>query len=233
MHERRLLDIVKWDSSGDNITAQLRAIADAIETSGPWIHNRLPGDERNLILFNLLFAPLPYINLVAQNPFAPLPVLGFCAGGVFELDVRARHVLRSEANLRRWMAETADDGIDIVKALMGLAEPNDPRLLVLEGELQRIEELKIKHRLPKLKKAEIRIASLAGEVGLGPEYKSLFKIFSKLVHPTSYVVNGGRLLQEDDLRNVLLICLQLYALDPLTRITDEMGVPVDLKIRTK
>src|SRR5579863_1801596 len=68
-----------------------------------------------------------------------------------------------------------------------IKKPCDPRVQVLRGELDRIEGLKLKHKLPGLRRGDTQIAKLAREVGLEREHKSLFKIFSKLVHPTAYL----------------------------------------------
>jgi hypothetical protein len=228
MDEQRLRDVVKFGMSPDEIAGQLRAISAAISASAEWIKKNRPRDERNLILFKLLVAPLPYIDLYAQNPSGALSVLAFCTRAAFELDVRLRHVLRSDDNLRKWMAEVADDYVDLLQAIVGIGEPGDPRVQVLRSELDRTESLKLKHKLPTLRRGDTQIATLAREVGLEREYKSLFKIFSKLVHPTAYLVNSENVMGDAQMRDVLLIHLQLYVLDHLKRATDEMGVPAEL-----
>jgi hypothetical protein len=88
MGEQRLRDIVKFGMSPDEIAGQLRAIGTAISALAEWIKKNRPRDERNLILFNLLAAPLPYINC-AQNPSGALPALVFCTRATFELNAQA------------------------------------------------------------------------------------------------------------------------------------------------
>lgn len=228
MREKRLRDVVRFGMSPDDIAAQLLSIGAAITGSTQWIKEHRPRDERNLVLFNLLIAPVPYIGLYAQNLSGPLALLAFCTRTVFELNVRTRHVLLSPANLKQWMAEAADDHVELLKAIIGIAEPDDPRAGSLRHDLQRIEGLKVKHKLPELRKADTQIAALAREINLEQEHKSLFKIFSKLVHPTAYLVNSANVMEDAQMRNVLLVHFQIYALDLFKRITDEIGVPSEV-----
>jgi len=93
------------------------------------------------------------------------------------------------------MAETVDDHVELLRATIGIGEPGDPRVQILRSELDRLESLKLKHKLPDLRRGDTQIATLAREVGLEREHKSLFKIFSKLVHPTAYLVNSGNVVE--------------------------------------
>lgn len=142
--------------------------------------------------------------------------------------MRLRHVLRSDGNLQQWMAEAADDHVEMLQAIIGIGEPGDPRAQVLRDELNRIQGLKVKHKLPVLRRNDTHIKTLAGKVDLGREHKSLFKIFSKLVHPTAYLVNSGKIMEDAEMRDELCIHFQLYILDLLKRATDEIGVPPEL-----
>lgn len=124
------------------------------------------------------------------------------------------------------MAETVDDHIEICKALLGLAEPDDPRHELVKLEVAQMEQLKRKHNSPNLPRATI--SRLADEVGVPGEYKSLFKLFSKLVHPSALLVNSEHLFKNDWVKDILLMRLQLYAIDLLGRACDELRVPSEI-----
>lgn len=163
-----------------------------------------------------------------RNVAGPVALLAFCTRSLFELDVRLRHILISSENLNKWIAETASDRVDLLNAVIDMGEPDDPRVQILRGELERIGVLKAKYGLPHLRPVNKQVGTLAHEVGLESEYRSLFKIFSKFVHPTAYLVNSGNPTEEQQVRDVLTIHLQRYALDLLKRAADEMGIPEEI-----
>ncbi len=231
MGEKRLRDLVTFGTSPDQIPSRLRAIRAAIAEAANWIEEHHPRDERRVLLCNLLRAPLSYIDLYALNLSGQLPVLAFCTRSVFELDVRVRHVLLCPNNLEKWLSEAAQDHAELLEATIGIAEPGDPRTAILRTELDRIASIKLRHKLPELRKTDTQAATLAREVGMEREHKSLFKIFSKLVHPTSYLVNSGNAMTDAQMRDVLLVHFQLYILDLLKRVSDEMGVPPEVNLR--
>jgi hypothetical protein len=226
MAENRPANVVELPA--EEVRVRLRAIGSAIDAAAQWIRTNRERDERNLVVFNLLTAPLAYVFLYVQNLDGPISVLALCTRSLFELNVRVRHVLRSAANMKQWIAEAGEDRLELTKALMGLAEPGDPRMALFEDELRRIEHLKAKHQLPALRKKDTRLEALVRETGQEQEYRALFKLFSKLVHPTSYLINHGTVMDDHQTRTVLLTRFQLYALDLLKRIADEMGVPDEL-----
>jgi hypothetical protein len=97
---------------------------------------------------------------------------------------------------------------------------------VLHDEQKRVEAILAKHKLRRTK--PLPVVTLAQEVGLEEERKSLFKMFSKLVHPSSYLVNSGNVMTDAQTRGVLLLHFQLYLCDLFKRATDAMGVPPEL-----
>jgi hypothetical protein len=123
------------------------------------------------------------------------------------------------------MAEAEVDYIEILEGLIFL----DPSNLigqtdVLRSEITRKKAL-LKKRNPKMEKPH-RIEKVADELGRKDEHKSLFKLFSKLLHPTSYLVNSSlEKTQNQEIRNMLVIHIQLYAWDIVDNIRQVIGLP--------
>lgn len=61
------------------------------------------------------------------------------------------------------------------------------------------------------------------------EYKALFKLFSKLVHPSSYLVNSYKDATSPEITSVLQIYLQLYVWDLFCRVCDALYVPENIR----
>ncbi len=226
MAEKRLHDLIVLAKSLDEVSAHLTAIGTAIANCTQWAKEHHPRDERNVALWNLLVAPSECTDLYARNITGSLPLLAFCTRTVFELNLRMRHVLLSEANLKTWIAEAAKDRLELLEGIIALGEPDDSRVQMLRAEQKRIEGLMVKHQLRQAK--PLAVATLAQEVGLEEERKSLFKLFSKLVHPSSYLVNSGNVMSDAQMRDVLTLHFQLYVLDLLKRGADAFGVPSEL-----
>jgi hypothetical protein len=59
----------------------------------------------------------------------------------------------------------------------------------------------------------------------------MFKLLSKIVHPTAYIVNSGQVIGDAELRDLLLIHFQRYVLDSLMRVKNIIGIPEELTTR--
>lgn len=141
------------------------------------------------------------------------------------MNLRTRHVLESDENLRRWTAEAAIGNIDILEGLLQLPRANtESTERELRAEINRLKSLLTKHELPKIARPP-SVAALARSAGLESEHRALFQLFSKLVHPSSYLINRADEPYSDITRNILVIHLQLYAGDLLERIRGALNVP--------
>jgi hypothetical protein len=67
--------------------------------------------------------------------------------------------------------------------------------------------------------------NLAKQAGLADEHAALFKLFSKLVHPSSYLSNDYKNAASEEVRTILHARAQLYAWDTLGRISKAVGMP--------
>jgi hypothetical protein len=226
--KERLRDFVNFEGTSAEIVNRLSSLASAVGNMATWITSNRARDEEHLVIHNLLTALHPYVEIYRTNTSGPIPMLALCTRSAYELNVRVRLVLKSPDNIKAWMSEAADDRIDLLKAIIEVSDAENAATATLRGEILRCESLKRKYNLPDVRKADTRLIVLATEVGLEDEHKALFKLFSKLVHPTSYLVNGGNALDDQQVRNVLLIHLQLYTIDTLKRVADKLVLPPEL-----
>lgn len=93
-----------------------------------------------------------------------------------------------------------------------------------------MRSLAFKYNLdPALRRISTRALARAAGAQAEKEYEAFFKLFSKLVHPSSFLVNGtAKNAYGFPIRNALVIHLKLYAHDMLTRIRESLGVPDDV-----
>lgn len=223
-NERRLSDIVQHGSPEDIRRALLKIRAALLETT-KWMQKNTARDQRNLTLHNFLTASIPYIDLANSHADGPVQVLAFCARNLYEIHLQSRYIQKGDANLKQWVAEAATDQIEILEGVLGLDPDNvSAQHGILKDEILRKEALLKKHNLEK--KKPYPIGKVASDLGRAGEHSSLFKIFSKLLHPTSYLVNSSpEEVQNQEMRNMLVIHVQLYAWDIVGNIRQGIGFP--------
>jgi len=213
-NNRRLADIVQYGAPQDIRKALLNVRNNILETI-KWIHQNTVRDQRNLVLRNFLCASVPYIDLLLSQEDAPTQLLAFCTRNLYELHLQCRHVQRDEKCLKRWVAEAVTDQIEIMKGLLELdTENHAQQRKILEDAIKQKKDLLEKHSLER--KKPYPTGNIATDLGKAKEkeHHSLFKIFTKLLHPTSYLVNSSvEEIQNSQIKNTLIIHIQLYAWD--------------------
>ena len=218
--ERRLRDIVKFGDISE-IRNTLESSVSLIDKHMEFVRANLERTERNLVLYNLLAKTRLYLYCLMTSLTGPTELLGFITRSLFELNLITRYVLMNEENLKRFVAQTAEDKIKILEGILEFRkDSSEENAKILEDEINRVKTLKQKHNLTSIKPLPT-FRNIARIVGLEKEYKALYKLFSKYVHPTPYIINGSpREIHSNEVRNIFLIHAQLYAGDTFQRIKE-------------
>jgi hypothetical protein len=222
--ETRIKEITSSGSLAD-VQKAMDALADEYKVSCDWVRANSQRTEQSLTLFNLLAAASAYLDLLRAGVGAPIQAIALVTRGVYELNLRTRHLLHDPSAMTAWKAELATDKVEILEGLLLFANPeSESAARELREEIDRIKAVAKKYALPEKAKPPT-VADLAKGVGLEKEHKGLFKLFSKLIHPSSYLVNASQDAHALETRNTLLIHLQLYAVDLLKRLKKELSIP--------
>lgn len=217
---KRIRDIVKFGNLSE-VNNAIRSDISLIDQHLEFIQTNLDRTERNLTLYNLLRKTREYLFCLASSLNGPTEQLGFVTRSLFELNLITQYILKDEKNLKRFVAELGSDKIEILNGILELREDSsEENAKELEKEINRIKALAKKHNLI-LQKPE-SIKTIATIVGLEREYKALYKLFSKYVHPSSYIINASpKEIHSNEIRNIFLIHAQIYAIDTFQRIKEE------------
>jgi hypothetical protein len=222
---KKIGDLVRPGTS-DAVTQRLGDVRSHFLRVCQWITENRERTQHNVTLYNLLSASSSYLGIAAEMTDLHPSVLALCTRSVYELNLRARLVLSSPDRMSEWEAEAAVDKIQVLEGILQLktsAETEDSRK-VLEDEIARIQDVLKRHEMPQVDHIP-GPAAIAEEVGLSDEHKSLFKLFSKLVHPSSFLVNDYSNAASSEVLQVLQIALQLYAGDLFHRICKALSIP--------
>lgn len=144
----------------------------------------------------------------------------WCARNIFERNLVLRYISRRSENFNRWMGQFAGDEKQIIEGFLTLsADSNLPERKVLQDRLDAIKTITTKHNIQT--SGPFNIKAIADEEGLSDEYVGLYKLFSKYVHPSSWLVNASsESVQSKEYVNIFLIYAQLHAGDSCTRIDE-------------
>lgn len=194
-------------------------------SAGGWISENLERNDKTLTLFNLLAASANCLDMAAKNIGEHISAIALATRNLYEINLQTLDILRSSDSLQRWLGEAVTDKIEVFEGILSLdtvdaaVEPHE----VIRTEIERLLSLRKKHVLPAARPSGA--VEIAKSVGRTEEHKALFKLFSKLVHPSSYLVNNYKDANSDEIAMMLQVHAQLYAWDTFSRICDAVSMP--------
>lgn len=133
------------------------------------------------------------------------------ARNLFECYLIASYIISDISNAKEFLAQKATDELEIYESLLTLKHSGttkDAEKPVLE-RMEHIRNTMKKHSLAKLN--HWTVSRLAKQTGNKEEYDVFFKLYSKYVHPSSWLINGEKSeFDNQTYRNVFLIQAQYY-----------------------
>lgn len=194
-----------------------------------WIDKNVARTEKRVTLVNLLSSTSDYLELMKSSLDSHISVLALCTRSIYEINIRIRSLIEHPDEIAKWQSEAVTDKVQTLEGILSLANEseniNEQR--ILKNEIERLKGLVEKYDFPFIKQP-VSTGNLANKVGQENEHKALFKLYSKLVHPSSYLVNdyGGVSCIEN--QKTLQIHAQLYAHDTVSRVCEELAVPYEV-----
>jgi hypothetical protein len=204
-------------------------MAARFKSAAGWISKNVQRTNESLALFNLLAVSASYLKVAGDNIETHISVFAMVTRNLYEVNLQVRDILRSPDGIQRWQAEAIADKIQMLEGILELDTVSDTasQRAVLRTEIDRLRFLRDKHGLPNIK--PVSAGNIANSVGLSTEHSALFRLFSKLVHPSSYLVNDYKNAASDEIRMTLQIQAQLYGWDTFGRICDAVSMPESVR----
>lgn len=208
----------------------LRQMAKFFALASSWITQNVKRTDDSVTLFNFLAASESYLQIAADNIDAHLSIMALSTRSLYEINLQVRSVLSSPENMRRWLGQAATDKIQILEGVLELDETGssgDRKVVLLRNEIDRLKSLQTRHGLPDARPSSA--GDIAKAVGLTREHRALFKLWSKLVHPSAYLVNDYQNAASHEVRMMLQIRTQMYAGDTFRRICEAVKMPTSAR----
>jgi hypothetical protein len=150
-----------------------------------------PADEANYYFFEivreLLDASFKNFNQLRRGRVTGnLNLIAWASRNLLELTIFTKYVLKSGANARRFGDDRLVDGCELITALRDLERHHDPTASTpgLDDALKRMEDQKAVEGETATKHLETN--ALARVVDMEQEFRSVNRVSSKLVHPTTW-----------------------------------------------
>lgn len=226
--EKRLKDYVV---EGDHVELK-KKLDEIIEKSNVisyWIEKNKSRDVKSIALNNLLKSTSHYIEVMSSSLESHISILALSTRNIYEINVRIRSLIENEEELGKWLSESTTDKVQTLEGILLLTNDmeNINEQNILQQEVIRLTGLINKYGLP-IVKQPVSTGNLVKKVGLEEEHKSLFKLYSKLVHPTSYLINDFDGASSVLNQKILQIHAQLYAHDSINRVCLNLEIPYEV-----
>lgn len=220
----RLSDIVRFSDVGE-VAALLARMSQHFRAACEWIRANARRTTESVALHHLLWSAANYLEIAANGVETHVSVFALATRNLYELRLRIEHLTADPANLGRWQAEAATDKIQVLEGILGIQGGRDgaPRA-ILTDEIARLRALLDRHGMHELKRIT-STASIAQQLRRDDEHQALFKLLSKLVHPSSYLVNDYQNAASPEIRQILQVHCQLYAWELFNRTCEALAVP--------
>ncbi|ETK24515.1 DUF5677 domain-containing protein [Pseudomonas sp. FH1] len=218
-------DYVTSGSEGD-LKLALENLQDKIALMMDWVDANCIRNDESIALLNLLSANSQCANIFHTSIGNHISILALATRNLYELNLTTRSIIKSKENLNNWNSEAITDKIQVLEGILSIHTASDlpQQRKILTTEINRLKDLRKKYELP-----EIKTPASAGQVAKDlestDEHKSLYKLFSKIVHPSSYLVNDHKNSASIETIMILQIQGQIYIHDTLSKISEHLNIP--------
>lgn len=225
----RLGDHVKYGTVED-VEGSFAELADRCASMCRWMEGNLERSELNLALFNFLASLEMYLKIASLGTRQYIPILALAVRSIFEMGGRLRTILSSKDALDMWKSEALTDHIQVVEGILSLDTEGraSAHRSQLSMRLIELNEMAERHRIKKIRHSSA--SDVAKRAGTNLTHRAFFGLFSKLIHPSSFLINSVKTAHSEDIRNILQINAQLYAIDIMERLHDYYHMPPELGV---
>lgn len=155
----------------------------------------------------------------------PIELLALSVRNTFEILLRLLHIIESDGNLQAWRTEAFTDQIQIYEAMLTLPGPENAKS-VIQDEVERVRQQADARGLSPGPRP-LMMRDLVKGTKYKQEYEAFYKLYSKLIHPSAWLVNMPTAVESNMYHMKLVYGAQLYGWLILKTVEDNFGVSFD------
>ena len=143
---------------------------------------------------------------------SPIEFCAISARNLFECYLLIAFILSDPSKAKEFIGQKASDELEICEGFLSITKPGTQEAAIksIHDRMSLVKKLMRQHEIPIGK--HWNVSSLAKQTDNKVEYEAFFKLYSKYIHPSSWMVNS--LSHEYDnpvFRNIFLLQGQHYA----------------------
>lgn len=206
----RFGDLVKHGSHED-VVKHLRELASRIDAARAGVSIRKKDDYLGFALGRLVVYASTQVNRLAALYHGEVEPLGWIARNLFEASLICDYVLTDLRRAQEFCTQKARDEIQINEGFITLSEdPKSPDLAPLRDRIGHIRRTLSAHAMPESRPWSV--SDLAKWTNRTSDYDAFFKLYSKYVHPSSWLVLAEPTeIDNEATRYVFVLQAQYYA----------------------
>jgi hypothetical protein len=221
MPQQKSSKVIVGDASAELRGIQILAVA--LSNAAAWIANNV-AELSHKPIPPLLHGAAKAISLASVSGLeTPVEIWALAARNTFELYIRLKHILLSDENSQAWREEAVTDQLQIYYGILK-QDPPEPQKGIFQAELERVKRHAAERGLRDTTKL-LRIRDLARETHLEGEYDAFYKVYSKFVHPSSFLINWPVAASTPMYRYAFVVNVQTYGHLILEELRQSHGLP--------
>ncbi|WP_108422764.1 DUF5677 domain-containing protein [Flagellimonas amoyensis] len=173
-----------------NINANLRKIILALNEDVSKLLLK-QGEDYQLFALRALtiYAGKVFDRLISYQDF-PIEYNAIAARNLFECYLIITYIISNPSKTKEFLSQKAYDELQINEGFLSITTANTSETTIksIQDRMEYIKELMEKNKLTPSK--SWNVSDLAKKTNNETEYKAFFKLYSKYVHPSSWIVNS-------------------------------------------
>ena len=200
------------NGSTEDINANLREIILLLNDKVSNLREKDGLDFVIISLRNLTIYTSKLLERLGEYKQSPIEFSAISARNLFECYLLVAYILSDPSKAKEFIGQKASEELEINEGFLSITKPGTPEVVIksIQSRMSCINELMKKHGIPLEK--HWTVSFLAKQTNNKVEYEAFFKLYSKYIHPSSWIVNN--FLYEYDnpvFRNIFLLQGQHYA----------------------
>lgn len=217
----KLIDSTKIVSKGER-NKNIGKVAYKCRHIKRWYEKNSKKTKKSILLLNLLESVADYLEVGIVGFGKHISILAMATRNQHELQLRILSLIQDEKEMDKWQSESATDGLQVLGGFISMSKQPNIYKADVQDEMDHLELLRKKWGMPVVKNS-MGAGNLAGKLKMKEEHDNVFKLYSKLVHPSSMLVN--KTIGIDRFHILLELSLQRYALESLYIVCEDLQIP--------
>lgn len=196
--------------STKDVQANLRALLSLLNDKAARL-NEKEGIDYVLVSLRALtnYTSLLFERLALYQQ-GPIEFCAISARNLFECYLLVAFILSHPSKAKEFIGQKASEELEINEGFLSLTKAGEKTIKPIQDRMAYIKDLMKEHKIPITK--HWSVSYLAEQTNNEVEYKAFFKLYSKYVHPSSWILNSYASEYDNPVfRNIFLLQGQHYA----------------------